>query len=566
MHHRNQRFLAIGCALLALSVAACDDKSDKLCDENATACNADGTSLLTCKTGEWIETACESKACVFSTQGAICLDKSKTEFCTPNESGCTEAGLVKKCGADLRWHYTVCDAGMTCKNGSCVEGEGPNISVDDAERTCSADGRGIDYKTESGIVTRSCFEETGIDSMCVTYSNGLVGCSKPAACTDVFSEAGTCIGNRLAYCDLRYTNERPELVDCLSLGKVCATIDGKANCHDICEANEPEFSCTKSDDIEYVKHCAKVDGSPLRDVQMSLCDGNTAVTCSNGSIKRTTCPSGSQCVASLGTCVATCSESKKDDAVCDANNNLSLCQKTPEGVWAYVPVGGRECVGNTLNRCENGAVKTMDCVHQEYRQDDGTLYSDHGRCVKDMQFYADYDICYPVLDGEPCGDLTDQGVCNGNILSYCDADDHYKVDNDCSKNKYGLTSCTSYKGYSDCREPCTQVGEASCEYQDNGDGTGISTLLLCVPDENDASKLTVLIASHGCIGNTSYSCDKTTVIKTDCASNGGVCGNLSCEYPMCTISSSETCENNLMCSIKNTDDILGHIEGMVNCS
>lgn len=560
---KRRSIFAISLVMFSTACLACTDKD--ACKSGETACAADAKSVMICESGEWVnKEACVSNACVFTMDGAACLEVGTVDkrVCEPGAVGCTDSGFTKTCSKDGAWRYEVCPAGQTCSEGVCVNGAKP-VDPGSNGRACSADGRGIVITTASGSVTKSCEEETGVDSLCVTYNNGLVGCAKPSTCDDVFSVDGTCIGNRLAYCDQTYTDDRPTMVDCAAIGRLCKTIDGKSDCLDTCEAKDEAFACTQVNDIEMVRHCVEASGQRVRKIQNSFCEGDESVFCSGGEIKRTKCATGSKCIASLGVCAETCSESKKDDTKCDLDGQMTMCQQTKEGGWAYVSVGKRECVGDTLNTCISGTdtVNKVDCAHNEYRNSNNELVTTSGRCMKDMQYIPDYDICYPNIPGDACGDVPYDGICSGSVLTYCDIVQDTKSVADCSKNKYGYTSCSVYKGYADCREPCKKVGEAKCEYTEDVDGVGQSVLLLCVPDENDPSNLSYLIAEAGCIGETIYTCDKDKVVKSDCAATGGVCGRRSCEYPLCSIASSETCVDNQKCVIDGN----GVVSGMNTC-
>ena len=62
-----------------------------------------------------------------------------------------------------------------------------------------------------------------------------------------------------------------------------------------------------------------------------------------------------------------------------------------------------------------------------------------------------------------------------------------------------------------------------------------SHLSLCVQDEASAAQKTYLITTAGCIDDTLYTCNGDSVVKTDCAKNGGGCSGTACIYPLCSL-------------------------------
>jgi hypothetical protein len=243
--------------------------------------------------------------------------------------------------------------------------------------------------------------------------------------------------------------------------------------------------------------------------------------------------------------------------LCDANNALTQCKQTYEGSWGYVSVGAKECVGDVLYACTDGSVKQTRCYDLVFNdQETGELISNHGKCSKDYNFIPDFDVCTPLYEGTACGNVTNEGKCNANMLSYCNNVTNLLDHVDCSQNETN-SLCTIYKGYADCREPCTKLGEARCEIVDYGEEGVVSQIYICVQDAHNSSKLSYLLASTACIGDTLYTCDGTNVVTTDCSKTGGVCGMTACEYPLCSIASSEDCHAEQRCEVDATGNVIG---------
>ncbi len=512
--------------LAALSLAACTDGFHQQsitfnCAPDETACSLDGKQLLTCNNNVWEAQDC-SKACVIMNDTAQCIPEDEPEPIPPSDDPLTA-------------------------------------------RVCTSDGK-IQNTYKSGKTeTKTCLEDVGFDTRCITYSKYHAGCKMPSTCDDdVFTDQGTCIGHRRAYCDQTFTTPFPAIRDCNALGRVCAAYLDGADCYDTCESSAPEFSCTKNDGIEQVLHCAATAGTRIIDQRNAICDNNEVVTCVNGQLTRNACDSNSVCVASRGACESLCHESEVGTLVCDENGQMKQCQKIEENLsayYVYVSVGKRECTGTTLNICDGTTIKQTDCYNQEFTNAMGEVLSKHGKCTKDFQYYEDADVCTIAYDGEPCGNVTEAGNCNGSNLTYCYVDDNILTTTNCSANAYGNTACTVYAGYADCRQPCNKPGEAFCEPYTDDLGETSYTLALCVTDENDTSKASYLIAEGGCIGDTLYTCNGPEVTKTNCAANGGICSSTSCQYPVCGLTSDTTCTNGMTCAT----NIDGSVKGLTTC-
>ena len=91
--------------------------------------------------------------------------------------------------------------------------------------------------------------------------------------------------------------------------------------------------------------------------------------------------------------------------------------------------------------------------------DGGTIHIDScGKCAVDRNGRADCVSKY--VDGDACGDITDDGICDGSMLVYCDA----------SRNSLRVESCgkgciVDDASRASCKVPCpdgSKVGERAC--------------------------------------------------------------------------------------------------------
>lgn len=476
-----------------------DDGKVPSCEEGTVMCSADGKARMICENKTWRREACPSGFCYLSTSGYQCMAQDETVIA----------------------------------------------------RRCDASRRGIVMTTRTGEITRSCLEETGVDTACVEYAGGLVGCAMPKTCSAPFTENGTCLGNRLAFCDLTYIEEQPAMIDCAALGKVCASENGKADCHAPCKSDEDDaWRCSEDGTM---RHCVEKDGIRVGITASGACkDATKAYVCHEGRLEETACASDYACIPSLGGCAKTCAKAEENKVACSEDGRMTQCQQTYEGNWAYVPVGTKECVENILYACSGGVVRETNCHDLAFHdQSSGELISEHGQCSSDYNYIPDFDVCTPLYEGTPCGKVPNEGACNANQLSYCNLVTNLLDHEDCSLDEKD-TLCTVYKGYADCREPCKKEGEASCvvmEYAE--DGSPMTLLHICVKDETNSSKLSWLEASAACVGDNLYTCQGLEVVKTDCTLDGGSCGVVSCEYPLCSVASSEDCVSEQRC---RTDD------------
>ncbi len=533
------------CLLLAFVwfAAGCSEDKDECSNRDLARCSDDGHGFMACHDGKWTEVSCgANSSCVYLDGAVLCVEGVAVSRCHQGETTCRDNGVMQTCGADGVWQYKTCGNGESCQGGKCVETQGPVTPVEPEAgkklsgtvvRTCSSDGNSIRYHDIDGKITsKTCLEEVGFASKCEQYSSGHVGCAMPSECTELFSETGTCQGTRHFWCNDMYLPSRPSIEDCAVRGEVCATVGGVSKCAAKCEtADASAFSCANDGQVT---RCVDAGGINVVEKGVSLCESETvSAACMSGKVAKVTCEDGEKCYASHGVCLESCTAAEVNGLKCSKTGELLRCEGISEGYAWVKTYGRRHCFEENLYTCVQNdgeteyTLKETNCA--AYKMDDGTIIE--AKCVTDYQYVPDVDMCIP-KEGEPCGDLTEEGVCNGAKFSYCDSmmDEAYSAD--CSANANN-TACSVYFGIADCRKPCTKKGAASCAYSENYQATMVT---VCVPDDVSET-LTEVENDRLCLDDVLYSCSADGVVEmTNCAANGGRCDKTECVYPACIIS------------------------------
>jgi len=560
-----------------LVLPGCDGES--ACDGDEPAqCGEDAAKRVTCESGRWKVTECEEgRRCVHTVEGAVCLPVGPdAERCVPGTTQCSSKGLIQTCSQDAEWVFTVCANGGTCVDGACVGGTLPGDAAHVIARRCGVDGRSIDDVYVDRVKNTSCLELIGFDTACETYRYGLVGCAWPLACNDTFSEGGTCIGNTLAFCDMAYLQPRPGVVDCTALGGICATLHYKARCTRTCEAPFASPICVSAAGVSRVERCvAHGEGHVVESGTMLCLDETTSATCDGQDVIQARCDAGEKCLAELGYCTQVCTAGAEGSLRCFEGltvlgtpfARLQQCQALAGGGFAFVDVGSRHCLDDeTLAICAKNddeyKIREVDCGN--YVKEDEII---RARCVMDYGGYPDYDVCFPRTIGEPCGDITEAGVCVWNVLHVCDEPDDAIWKQTCARSQDGFTQCSTYLGFADCRQPCKNAGAAVC--QPGGDDSFY--LELCVPDDADKNTLSIVQGQAICYGDKLYSClgnGSTSVV--DCSLGGGRCDIGACVYPACMIDRTPMCfgpegDAMLVCQVGSNGVMEGIEQRSIHC-
>ena len=558
--------LLVGC----LNCACSDD--EECTHRDMAVCTEDGQGVKYCLNGKWHISECVSgTSCVSVDDMVQCFDISGFDAlpnCQPGMQNCVGA-VVQICTDEGKWRYEMCPSGQSCQNGQCSGTVNPQPGDPNppktyhgiATRECGEDGKSIVTTNADGSQSSAlCLDLVGFDTQCEAYSNGHVGCAMPDSCNELFSEAGTCMGSRLFGCDTRYIKPRPYEMDCAAMGGTCSVYGGVAECRESCD-EVSDFSCTASGDDELVQKCEAISGQNVRISGMTLCkDDATVLSCENGQIQERGCSEGAKCFEAFNQCVMICTEEQVGDRICSDSGEVIECQPIASG-YAYLSHGMRHCDGDMLYRCEKQEdesylLKSADCANYDK---DGTII--HGKCISDYQGYPDVDMCIGGVEGDPCGDLTAEGRCNGNTLEYCDEDYEVAVQSECTGSV-----CSVYAGYADCRAECDASGNAACTYVEDYEQYILS---LCVPDDDNGT-LTRVDGTSICLGDVLYECDAQGETKTtNCAINGGRCDSNACVYPACALDARYACfaDNAILaCSVDETGLVTGSTLETMVCS
>ncbi|MBQ9394147.1 MAG: hypothetical protein IJU23_01345 [Proteobacteria bacterium] len=547
---------------------ACNHSSEDECSSRDMAhCSSDGLSILYCKNGSWTKLAtCDAQHVCGYMDGAVqCLQNEQAKC--GSQVTCSN-NVLQKCGEDGFWHYETCPVGTACENNACTPQ--PVEPVKEVygivKRQCSADKKSIELVDTLGKVTsRTCLSEVGFDTVCETFSNGHVGCVLPKTCTADFPSSGRCVDSLLMRCDERFISPKPVIDDCSAIGRVCAAVGGNAECREVC-TTVGEYSCQTRNGLEYVSKCLEVGTQKVSQEALELCENeSTSVKCSDEDVVRTTCGDGEKCLNSQNRCVEICTADDIGAIKCSKSGEVVECAKVEEG-YAYVSRGRRHCDGDINIVCskdeETGAVseKRIDCTKSE--MEDGSIQA--LKCVTNLMYYEDFDVCFEVEDGDPCGELDEAGICDGTVLKYCDTQFDHAISKDCTTDKDGFTNCSVYEGYAACWASCSKAGTANCSYNASIEAYGLT---LCVPDEKTGKNIEIDGESI-CLGDVLYACDgKGKVVKTDCAVNGGRCDANACVYPACKGEEPTCLADDLMisCEVSSEGAILGSAMQTMTC-
>lgn len=515
---------------------------------------------MTCSQDKWVEISCDDGKCIYTADGVACKSK---EGCEDGTNSCANNGLVKHC-QDGIWSYTSCDMGMSCNDGVCSKDTQEELDYL-VSRRCTKDNKGIIEAYTDKEITTTCLKEVGFASSCKQFSSEQAGCVLPSACDATFSSEGTCFGDKLAFCEDERIIPAPAVIDCASLGKTCAKLNGKSYCLDKC-AQEDELSCVKKDGIERPSRCIKSDQKLVNETRIVLCkDDKTSVQCAKGAVVETACLPSERCIPELGTCVGFCKKSEVGQAKCSSAGVMTQCQKYDDD-YRYINVGGRHCNGDILQICvkdgDDYKVKETNCRTYEPSAGGDII---EGRCVIDYQ-YPGGDFCIPVIKGPECGKITDAGICDDGELYVCEEADNALWKRNCKRDIDGSTACTSFAGYSDCRRPCDIKGKASCYKA----GSEENNIRLCAPDD----KTQVLSEVEGvgiCLDGLLHSCTSAGVpVTSDCLARGGTCAVMDCNFAACPIEAEPKCagpKGNLVLGCETYDNglVIGYTLNQTYC-
>lgn len=295
-------------------------------------------------------------------------------------------------------------SGGSSSGGSSSGGSsgGQSGGVCSAEATTgSCDGNLLSYCHEGNDYTLNCASS---DKVCAwDPTNEWYDCLAPATVISddcgAVTEEGVCDGGQLRYC-----SEGQLLgADCADHGGVCGWVPSKSwyDCVAVGSRKPPTPGT-----------CSGVPAA-------GSCSGDALSVCTDGVVEVT------DCGATGGTCVV------------DASGMASCAVPVPAGSCGDIDTVG-ECQGDTVVWCDGGALASLDCGAA------GRLCGWNGT----QQFYD----CVDAAPVDPCGGVDEAGVCDGDVLSYCQGGELYTqvCDFGC-----GWSDAASY--YDCAPEPVTPV-------------------------------------------------------------------------------------------------------------
>ena len=449
-----------------------------------------------------------------------------------------------------------CGAGGECKSYECVGGT-PLACGDypNAVGACSFIGQtqcksGAPHQcTSFGAVqcwakTASC--EAG--TICASDGSACIPDPLGQPCGDV-TDDGECDGDTLSKCVAGYL----EVTDCTLSAQLCTVDSGSG-----------EADCT-----EAVSPCTDVPAE-------GLCVGEVLVTCEGGALQNTDCaaqaltcafhePTGVYaCIEAVvaacndvpaeGVCIgdmlALCVDGAVQNIDCaaegkvcglDAIQGANACLTPAMGCDALPPEG--ECADGVLYYCDGGLPASIDCAafDLECAYDEGQgwydcLESCTGSCegkacgtdgcgvscgaCGDGQLCSAEGACVDVAG--PCGAVTADGECQGDVLRECVGGQLKSTD--CAAT--GKTcELVEDKGWYDC------VGAAGCDCatkQCGKDGCGGSCGACagdetCTADGQCVSGCGDVGQTGTCQGEVLVECAGGALLSTDCAGKGKTC-------------------------------------------
>ena len=227
---------------------------------------------------------------------------------------------------------------------------------------------------------------------CPSWS-GAIACPGDEACVD-----GRCEGQCDDQCIVgERTCSDDDYQVCQYDAQGCAVWSDPASCQgdgEVCSGGECTETCTDQCS-EGESQCLGTEGVQVCAEQSSGClDWSQSQQCGDGLI----CESGE--------CVAACTnECGPDDAQCDGNGDVQLCQEMSDGCYGWsVPF---ECPGDFA--CEAGQCVDSCPADCSTDVDGATAYCSGADCVVECAFSnhtlcEDYDICVDTqTDDEHCG-------------------------------------------------------------------------------------------------------------------------------------------------------------------
>lgn len=458
-------------------VQRCERRSDYRCKDGVTCVSADAIcdGRDDCP-GADDEATCASTSCAgFQCRDGSCIEADQkcdgNADCLLAEDEAPGLCSPTRCGdEDLR-----CGDGKTCVRGSKICDGNPDCpgSEDEEPSMCAAreNGGGGSPKTP---------DRPGTDPKKPTENKP----DKGRPCNGI-DELGLCDGNVLVWCDGGQVERR----DCgADDNKVCIKVSDTDGHACIPGANTPPEP----------DNCGDVSVA-------GRCEGDVIVFCARGEVRRQDCnlrrPAMScseegtraHCEARVAQGEPDACQGIPEGGMCDGDNILVHC-KDGQPQRYDCSAGGMKCEGDTGN---SSCVAKQSCTGAA---SDGSDLEYYGECAGGTLRYcyedsvtefscADFGLtcglwteelgysCVPESGGGECGDVSFEGTCDGNTVSWCENETLWSFD--CGTSVCGDVALSDGSTVKGCQAP---PPAPSCQ---KPDGTNFCGSYDAVPGSGD---------------------------------------------------------------------------------
>ncbi len=330
----------------------CTDGECKCAEPNSKKC--EGHDLMECKSdGSWEKlesclNGCdpEKNACKTSEPTECTINCGDFEECIDGTCKCTEAGLkkcegndLKECNSDGSWKSENCSKGCDPEKNACITSEPTECTQNCGEFEECIDG--TCKCTEAGLIKceGNDLKECNSDGSWKS-ENCSKGCdpeknacktSKPTECTTNCGDSEECIDGTCKCTEPNFKKcEGNDLMKCKSDGsweKLESCLNGCDPEKNACKTSEPTECTINCGDFE---EC--IDGVCKCIVGKHICDDNILNICDSqqGWIKDSSCDLG--CVDDVGGANARCKQCLDNQYKCE-QGDIYACKK---GEWAMV--------------------------------------------------------------------------------------------------------------------------------------------------------------------------------------------------------------------------------------
>ena len=474
-------------------------------DTPITECSAsdrpvcEGTNAIkSCVDGKWQTSACpDGQTC---TAGSCRASQPTNECSVADLPVCEGSNAIKSC-VDGKWQTSACPNGQTCTSGSCKESQPTNeCTVADlpvcegsnAIKSC-VDGK---WQTSACGGAQVCTAGKCVSTEPALPTTGTLADVGKACNIDTFKDS--CDSNQIIFCASNGKIESSDLCDLWleysGVDMKCHIINGIAGCvleEDTCSSPSETVRCSKSDTpTEIHEGCGKAEDGKLYsfDSFSKLCSGeckdgvgcveipenekcdpgsfvekcevNQIISCKNGRIVRTACPSSQICNEFPSKNTARCTS----PTPCNDLGETITCKYIPTSSGDDTDDFASIDVCMTAKDGKNYSYQ-LEYNYCEYRCDPAR------GCV------------LPVKDeGKECSEYTYTQRCQNNAAVFCDPFSEMVDVIYCKTGFTCLTEPDKYTNDAGCYDNveslCNKAGELSYKCSDSGNYSS-STEYIC---------------------------------------------------------------------------------------